>query len=124
MAGEKVARILKSKSDFTDKEIESISDAEGWKWIYANRPPKNDPDKNKPQICFTGFRPAAKKELVKKAGINDLKIVKSVTKKLDFLCIGDNAGPKKIEKAKKQGVIIITPLELETMFKTGEVPKQ
>ena len=31
-------------------------------------------------------------------------MVSSVTKKLDFLCGGENAGPKKIEKAESQGV--------------------
>jgi len=53
-----------------------------------------------------------------------LKIVKSVTQKLIFLCIGENAGPTKIKKAKGQNVDILTPHEHVKMFQTGKLPNK
>ena len=121
MAGEKVTRILKSKSNFTDEQISSMSDAEGWSWIYANKKP--NPDKDKNQICFTGFSPAEKESLTLSAEEAGLKVVKSVTKSLNFLCTGDNAGPKKIEKARQQDVIILSVPQFSIMLETGELPE-
>lgn len=122
MAGTKVTNILKSRSDLTDEKIASMTDAEGWKWIYKHHPPKKDPDKNKPQICFTGFRPAQKENLYDHAQQNGMKIVKSVTKKLSFLCIGENAGPSKMKKAKEQNIFIMNEQQFLQMLETGELP--
>jgi NAD-dependent DNA ligase len=122
MAGTKVTNILKSKSNLSEEEIAFMTDAEGWKWIYKHYPSKKDPEKNKPQICFTGFRPAEKEQLFEYAKNKGMKIVKSVTKKLSFLCIGENAGPSKIRKATEQNVIILDDKQFVKMLETGELP--
>jgi len=122
MAGTRVTNILKAKSNLSEEEIASMTDAEGWKWIYKHYPPKKDPDKNKLQICFTGFRPFEKEQLSEYARNNEMKIVKSVTKKLNFLCVGENAGPSKIQKATEQNVIILDDQQFLKMLKTGELP--
>ena len=122
MAGTKVTNILKARSNLSEEEIALMTDAEGWKWLYKHYPPKKDPDKNKPQICFTGFRPAEKEQLFEYANNNGMKIVKSVTNKLSFLCIGENAGPSKIQKATEQKVIIMDDQQFLKMLKTGELP--
>ena len=121
MAGEKVTRILKSQSPFTDEEIVKMTDREGWSWIYGNRPSKKR-EKDKHQICFTGFKPIEKDQLADTAMHAGMQVVKSVTKSLDFLCIGNNAGPSKIEKAKEQNVTILTENQFQVMLETGELP--
>lgn len=78
----------------------------------------------KPEICFTGFRAADKSSLVSLAEENDLFVRTSVTKKLDFLCCGYNAGPTKIETARHQGVVILTEYQLRELLETGEIPEQ
>ncbi len=107
MAGERVARILKSKTELTDKEVESLSDSEGWKLIYSIKSRKESFSIKEDQICFTGFSPNEKKELQMLAKKYNLYVVKSVTRLLKYLCCGENAGPVKIMKAKDQGAIII-----------------
>ena len=121
MAGEKVTNILRSKSNFTEEQIASMSDAEGWKWIYANKKP--NPDKGKEQICFTGFRPNEKDEVIEIAENAGLKVVNSTTKSLSFLCVGENPGPKKLEKAESQRVRIINVNQLKSLLEAGEIPE-
>jgi NAD-dependent DNA ligase len=106
MSGEKAARILRTKSNLSEEEISSMSDKEAWDWIYAHK--KIDPDKGKSEICFTGFRPEDKYSLMAYAAKNGMKVVKSVTIGLRYLCIGSDPGPVKMEMAEFQGVNIIT----------------
>ena len=77
---------------------------------------------NRLQICFTGFGTSKKSELVELANDNKFKVVASVTKKLDFLVGGENAGPKKIEKAESQGVQFLNDHQFVQLIKTGELP--
>ena len=95
-------------------------DADAWKLIYSFRK-KADTSL---QICFTGFGVSKKKELVHIAENSNMKVVSSVTKKLDFLCGGDNSGPKKIEKAESQGVQFLTESQFINLIETGEAPKE
>ena len=117
MAGGKVTRILKSRSHFTEEEIAKMTDRQGWAWLYANRP-----ERNKIQICFTGFNATEKNQLIASAKNSDIHIAKSVTKDLDFLCVGSNAGPSKLNKAKEQNVTILTENQFQVMLETGELP--
>ena len=49
---------------------------------------------------------------------NRYKVRQDVTKKLDFLVSGDNAGPKKIEKAESQGVQFLNEIQYRKMIET------
>ena len=118
MATEKVTRILKAKSSLSVSEIEAISDAEGWDWIYANAKPRKE---KLTQVCFTGFSGTEKIELAGLAESARLEVVGSVTRNLAFLCAGENAGPSKLEKAREQGVHVLSRMQFEHLLETGEI---
>jgi NAD-dependent DNA ligase len=120
MASDKPTMILKSKSDMSANEIEALSDTEAWRIIYSIRTVKAKD--NRLQVCFTGFGTSKKEELVNLAHDNRFKVVASVTQKLDYLVGGENAGPKKIEKAESQGVQFINEQQFNNLIATGEVP--
>lgn len=119
MASDKPTTILLSKSDMSNDKISKLTDAEAWKIIYSIRTVKAKDSRL--QVCFTGFGTTKKQELIDLANINQFKVVSSVTKKLDFLCGGENAGPKKIEKAESQGVQFVSDVEFVNLIKTGEI---
>ena len=120
MASNKPTMILKSKSDMNSEEISALSDADAWKAIYSIRTVKAKD--NRLQVCFTGFGTSKKDELINLAHDNRFKVVASVTNKLDYLVGGDNAGPKKIEKAESQGVQFLNESQFTDLIETGEVP--
>lgn len=74
-------------------------------------------------ICFTGFSKADRERLESKSLDNGMEVRKSVTKTLQFLCTGYNAGPKKLLKAESQGVVLITEDELNEMIDDGVMPE-
>ena len=119
MASTKPTMILLSKSDMSKDEISLLSDAEAWKLIYSIRVTKKRDDRL--QICFTGFGLGEKEILTELAKANNFNVVSSVTKKLDFLCGGENAGPKKIEKAQAQGVQFVSKFQFMHLIETGEI---
>lgn len=121
MPNEKVTRILKARSTFTLEQIEAMTDSQGWEWIYANAKPRKE---RRSQVCFTGFSIVEKAELIDAAFNAKLDVVDSVTKKLAFLCTGENAGPVKIAKAKEQGVCILDKSQFLNLLDTGEMPIQ
>ena len=57
-------------------------------------------------FCFTGFSAKEKAELIKCAVFRGHTVKKSVTKKLDYLVIGMNAGKSKMKKASLQNTKI------------------
>ncbi|MGR3220241.1 MAG: hypothetical protein ACUZ8H_10550 [Candidatus Anammoxibacter sp.] len=81
-------------------------------------------ESEKPEICFTGFKKIDKERLSKDAELAGIFLRDSVTKNLEFLCCGDNAGPKKIEKSRHQGAIILNEKQFIEMLETGEIPEQ
>ena len=88
-------------------------------------PPVAEPRKprdQRPQVLFTGFGKAIRDELEASSDAAGLNVVKSVTQGLNYLCCGGNAGPSKIEKARVQGVFILTEMELRRLLDTGELP--
>ena len=101
-----------------EKGASSLSDAEAWKLVYSISPKK--PRDNRLEICFTGFGVTKKKTLNDLASRKNMKVVNSVTKNLHILCIGENAGPKKIEKAKAQGVEIINEKQLSEFLEKAD----
>ncbi|MDN3665602.1 BRCT domain-containing protein [Algibacter miyuki] len=117
---EKLSRILRSKTDLDDEQLEQMTEREGWAIVYSLR--SQEAKKKKVEVCFTGFSPADKKELIQIANDNDIHIAKSVTKGLMFLCCGGNAGPSKMEKAERQGVKLIDKETFFNIIETGEIP--
>ena len=120
---EKLTRILKSKTDFTEERLETMTERDGWAIVYSLRPESTKKEK-KIEICFTGFSPSDKKELVQIAEDNDIHVAKSVTKELMFLCCGENAGPSKKSKAEKQGTKLIDKEVFFSIIETGEIPNR
>jgi NAD-dependent DNA ligase len=74
------------------------------------------------QVCFTGFSTTEKTELTALAEGAKLEVVGAVTKNLAFLCVGLNAGPAKLAKAREQGVLVLQRSQLLHLLETGEVP--
>jgi len=92
---------------------------------------ENSPELKKPtrssllmDVCFTGFKKDSKEKLIQVANENSLNVRPSVTKNLSFLCCGYNAGPKKIEAARKQGVVVLSEAQFKGMLSTGELPEE
>lgn len=83
--------------------------------------PKAAPD-DRPQILFTGFKSSAREALERTAAGQGLRVMKTAGKALAFLCIGDTAGPAKVEKAREAGAFILDELQLQALFESGELP--
>jgi NAD-dependent DNA ligase len=120
MASKKPTMILLSKTDITKEEVAELSDTEAWALIYSMRTRKAKDTRL--QVCFTGFGYSEKKKLNDIASSRHFRVVSSVTRDLDFLCCGENAGPKKIERAEAQGVQILSKEQFVRLIETGEVP--
>lgn len=84
-------------------------------------PPK--PRSKSPTICFTGFKKDRKAELKTIAVAANMEAKDDVRNSLTFLCCGDNAGPVKIEKSRKNGVTILSENQFLHMLDTGEIPE-
>ena len=76
------------------------------------------------EVCFTGFNKADKEQLTALAESKNMCVRISVTTNLHFLCCGYNAGPGKIKKSRRQGVIILTENQFRLMLETGEIPEE
>ncbi|NWC62926.1 BRCT domain-containing protein [Cedecea sp. P7760] len=59
-------------------------------------------------ICFTGFGKKDKNELIEIAKARGYVVRSDVTKDLNYLCCGENAGPSKINKASQQGSEVLS----------------
>jgi NAD-dependent DNA ligase len=119
MPSEKLTRILLSKSSFSSQQISLMTEAEGWRWIYANKAPEKE---NAFEVCFTGFSDSEKGMVSQLAVDAGFMVVGSVTKNLSLLCVGSNPGPAKLEKARKHGVTVVTLEQFKQFLETGEVP--
>lgn len=100
-----------SESDFLNSE-------------YPDPEPRSHSDKKeiKPEICFTGFSAALRKELEQQAQDKGLQVRTKVTTKLSYLCTGPNAGPKKMEEALSKGVVLMDETAFHWLIETGEIP--
>ncbi|WP_330926951.1 hypothetical protein [Candidatus Sororendozoicomonas aggregata] len=74
-------------------------------------------------ICFTGFARSEKEHLAGLAENAGMIVRKSVTTNLNFLCCGSRAGPKKIETARNQAVVVLCEEQFKTLLRTGEIPE-
>jgi len=96
------------------EEIDQMSQEEARGYYFANKGTLKKKPVKKPtiiRVCFTGFTTDEKESLMEIAAERHLWVVQSVTTDLDILVCGPNAGPKKLEKAKKQGCQVITEQE-------------
>lgn len=110
MASKNVIGMMVEKgSPFSLEQLQRMDDRECWGWIYAHFPPKTKRrTSSKPQICFTGFRPAEKSNMEKLAEQNGYRSVGSITVNLKVLVTGEAPGPTKLAKARQQGVTILS----------------
>ena len=123
MATEKVAKILRVRSDFTEAQIQGMTDSQAWTCIYdLDQQEKAQVGPKRVQICFTGFGTSERAELEAEAIRLEMEVKSSVTKTLRYLCTGPDAGPSKVTKAKEQGVMILSPEQFHALCETGEVP--
>lgn len=76
-----------------------------------------------PEVCFTGFKAQDKVELIRLAEDWGMVVRSVVASHLDFLCYGYNAGPMKMERARQQGVTILSEYQFRVMLEAGEVPE-
>lgn len=92
---------------------------------FPGPPPKvsrGAPRDDRPQVLFTGFATVQRAHLERLADAGGLRVVKTVTQGLVFLCAGPNAGPAKVDKSRAQGVYIVREPELHALLATGELP--
>lgn len=85
---------------------------------YVPAPPTLD---SRPEIAFTGFPKSKRAELEAFASEHGMRVRKSVTQDLVFLCCGANAGPSKVQAARDQGCFILDEAALTAMVETGEI---
>lgn len=92
---------------FSEGQLQTMSEAEAWKQIYAADVSKRDLSQPKlPEVCFTGFTDDEKMFLMDKATGAGFIVRNSVTSKLTILVAGSNAGPSKLAKARHQSCTI------------------
>ncbi len=92
--------------------------------VSVNPPPKAPPKSHHLlDICFTGFKSDDKKRLIEYSQNASFIVRSSVTRSLNFLCCGYNAGPSKIKKARKQGVVALTEEQFLQLLETGDIPE-
>ena len=92
---------------------------------FAGPPPKIEsaaPEHSRPDILFTGFAAKTRSELEAASAAAGLKVVKTVTQQLSFLCAGPNAGPSKVSKARVAGSYIVTEQQLPELLESGVLP--
>lgn len=103
MLSDKALRILRRIGCFSEEQLETMSEAEAWRHIYAADASKQSRSKPElPEVCFTGFTDDAKMFLIEKATQAGFIVRNSVTSNLTILVAGSNAGPSKLAKAKNQ----------------------
>ncbi len=118
---DRIVKIFNEKDDLTEyNEAIHPKDINA----YKKELKKLERDKNKAlEICFSGVFSRSRIELQGIAKQNSLIVRKSVTKKLDFLCVGEKVGPVKIVMAENQGVCPLTEDEFIDLIETGVMPE-
>lgn len=91
--------------------------------VPSQRETKEEFPRNNLEICFTGFKKENKKILETLAINHGLTVRASVSKNLNFLVLGANAGPRKIEQGQEVNAIFLSENEFLEMIETGEIPQ-
>lgn len=115
----------KTKSFLKFRVIEYLTGIENLSDPYPSAPPQiiySSSRSDISEILFTGFPQAQRDILEEKARNNKMKVVKSVTANLMYLCGGPNAGPSKLSAARLKGSYILSPISFLNLIETGELP--
>lgn len=105
MPSARAIRILRSKTDLSDDDISSLSEAEAWEEIYAASPPKA-PSDMRTRATISGFpksEQAEKKKIVEAMGF---RVMSGMAKSTEILIIGNDPGPVKLIEAKERNLSI------------------
>ena len=76
-------------------------------------------------FCFSGFKKERKEELTNLAIENDLRVVTSISKLVNFLVIDSSSatvGLTKLAKAEQFGIQVLNEQEFLNLLETGEIP--
>ena len=108
MLSEKAIRILRKIGNFTEEQLETMSEAEAWHHIYAHDQAKSlAPRARNPEVCFSGFTDDVKAVLIESAIRAGFTVRDSVTRGLTVL-VAEVQMPEphnvKLAKAEAQGV--------------------
>lgn len=103
-----------------DRIQEYLTPEEYVKTPYTPPPPKVS-QTCAPSILFTGFLKDEKAKLETIAEQLNFSVKKTVTKALDFLVCGPNAGPTKISDARERGTFIVSRTQFDVLAETGEL---
>lgn len=100
------------------REIERLRKA-GLSFAIDEKTPRQISNKleNKSFVVSGVFRNYERDELKELIVSNGGRVLSAVSGKLDYLLAGENMGPAKLEKAKKNGITIITEEEFESLLK-------
>lgn len=75
------------------------------------------------EILFTGFAKARRAELEAAAVESGMRVCKTVTMGLAFVCGGPTAGPTKLRNAQAKGVPVLDEVDFLKLLETGEMPE-
>ena len=99
----KRSNILSMHKSFDDAKAEAIKVQKNYKILPRLKTERSNTE-NKLEVCFTGFSKNVKENLLSIAKKNNLFVRTEVTKKLDLLVCGENAGPAKLKQASKMSI--------------------
>ncbi|MDC7704816.1 WYL domain-containing protein [Vogesella indigofera] len=105
-------------SEETGEIAESLTWASGLDWQDRSAANVRGADRkiaSGPGILFTGFSAALRAELEQRAEVAGMVVRKSVSKTLDYLVAGPNAGPAKLVQAHECGAVIMSLVEFNDM---------
>lgn len=75
------------------------------------------------EILFTGFPKARRAQLEATANDFGMRVCKTVTVGLSFICAGPTPGPAKLRNAQAKGVAVLDETDFLKLLETGEMPE-
>lgn len=75
------------------------------------------------EILFTGFAKARRAQLEAAANESGMRVCKTVTVGLSFVCGGPTAGPTKLRNAQAKGIPVLDESDFLKLLETGEMPE-
>jgi|SRR5699024_8576374 len=75
-------------------------------------------------VLFTGFAQAERDRLEDCAMAEGMRVRRTVSDTLDFLCTGANAGARKVAQAQECGVTVLDAEQFVTLLELGELPDE